>query len=536
MKRFLKWSGIALLAIAILATGLLLFNRQLLNTPLTLASQAQQQTDSTALQTVKIQPAANVLGRVSASGKIGLLETDYIVMDVGGTVREVNAKVGDVVKAGDPLLSLETVDLQRAARKAELNVAAAKNSLAQLQQPASEMEIAAAQADLLAAQQKLEDAQKPASETELSAARASVNSAWAKYNELLAPKSAAEITKLEANLRKAEIALAEKQRAYDKVKWRNDIGMTVEAADLQQATIDYETAKADYEVTTKAADKSELQSALSNAKNAEKQLDDLLAKPDKAEIASAEAQAATAQQKLDDLKKGKDALEIEAAQIKLDQALVDLEEAYTNLTKAQLTAPVGGVVLTLTPEKGQRIASGAIVATIADTTQLEVAADVAEVDIDQIDLGQQADVTVDALPGQSFRGVVERISPRSSSESGVVNYQVTILLDQGALQGLRPDMTAVAKMTKNEVISGWLVPTTSITQESGKSTITIVRNGEQQQVAVSTGEVQGEWTVVEAPELEQGDSVVGSVTTYINDTNNTGFAPGRSGLPPGMRP
>ncbi|MFN8443549.1 MAG: HlyD family efflux transporter periplasmic adaptor subunit [Caldilineaceae bacterium] len=531
MTKFNKWTGAVLIALGIGAGGYLVATGRIDLRPAT----AQAQSTNAAVSTVQIQSAANVIGKVSASGKIGLVATNYVVMDVSGTVRQVAVHAGDVVKAGDTLLTLDSTELERAARRAQLSVDAAKNSLAQLQKPASDMEIAAALADLLSAQQKLADAQKPASETEISAAKANVTSAWAKYNELLAPKSQAEITKLEASLRQAEVTMAEKQRAYDQIKWRNDVGMTPEAAALQQATIAYESAKADYEVSTKAADTSTVQSALSSARTAEQQLSDLQAKPDKASIASAQSAVATAQQKLDDLKQGSDSLALEADQIKLDQALVDLEEAYSNLAKAKLTAPVSGVVLSIDAESGQRLASGASVAQIADLNALQLTVDVAEVDIDQIKTGQKAEVTVDALAGKSYDGTVERIAPLSSSNSGVVNYQVTILLDKAQLNGVRPDMTAVAKLVKDTTVSGWLVPTTAITQNNGQATVTVVRNGAQQQVVVTPGEVQGEWTVVQAPELQNGDSVVGTVTTYTNDSNSAGFGPGRGGPPGGGR-
>lgn len=145
--------------------------------------------------------------------------------------------------------------------------------------------------------------------------------------------------------------------------------MTSEAAALQQATIEYEAAKADYEVSSEPASNSDVQSALSSARNAE-ELNDLLAKPDEAEIASAEATVASAQKKLDDLKSGTASLEVEASQIKLDQVLVDLEEAYTDLSKAKVLAPVDGVVLSLDSEKGQRVSAGTTVATLADISQL----------------------------------------------------------------------------------------------------------------------------------------------------------------------
>ena len=233
MNRIIKWTGSALLLIGLSIGGVSLIGPRLgLALPTPVQAQAVQAatTADVALQTVKIQPAANMIGPLSASGKIGVAQTHYVVLDVSGEVQKVAVEVGDVVAAGDLLLKLDTAALERALQRTEINVATAKNALAQLQQPADALEIAAAAAELASAQEKLIDAQQPATEAEIAAAQASVSAGWAKYNELSADKSSAELTKLEANLRKAEISLQEAQRAYDQVAWRNDVGMTPEAA------------------------------------------------------------------------------------------------------------------------------------------------------------------------------------------------------------------------------------------------------------------------------------------------------------------
>lgn len=516
MNRTIKWTAAALLLIGLGVGGTVVLGPQLgLNGPTPVQAQAAtSEAAANALQTVKIQPAANVIGQVSASGKLALAQTHYVVLDVAGEVQAVNVQVGDQVQAGDQLLSLDAIELERSVKRAEINVATAKNSLAQLQKPADALEIAAAEAELASAQEKLTDAQKPATAAEIAAAKASVSAGWAKYNELTAAKSSAELTKLEANLRKAEIAMKEAQRAYDAVKWRNDVGMTPEAAKLQQATIDYEAAKADYEVTTKPADQSELQNAISSAKNAEKQLADLQAKPNAADIAAAQAQVASAQQKLDNLKQGKDTLEIEAAQLKLESALVDWQEAMDNANRASITAPINGTVLSVNAELGQKLNNGATVVTLADLHVLELAVNVAEVDIDQIQVGQAAEITVDALQGERFSGEVVRYSPISNEGAGVVNYKVILRLDGADIQGVLPDMTAVAKLVNTQAASGWLVPTTALVTTNNATTITILRNGQPQSIVVTSGVQQGEWTVVQSAALQAGDEVLGTVASY----------------------
>jgi hypothetical protein len=54
-----------------------------------------------------------------------------------------------------------------------------------------------------------------------------------------------------------------------------------------------------------------------------------------------------------------------------------------------------------------------------------------------VEIGQVAEISLDALPGESFAGVVTRISPASDPSSSVVNYPVTIQLIDDNLAGVR---------------------------------------------------------------------------------------------------
>jgi HlyD family secretion protein len=482
--------------------------------------------------TVAIQPASALISEVSASGHIALVNQQFVAPEVSGVVKTVKVKVGDQVQAGDVLLAFDTVALERAVKRAELAVAAQRNNLTKLTEPADASELAVAEANLADAEENLADVEAGPSDAELAAARSSVSSSWSRYNELKAGPSQDELTQLSASLKKAEVALAEARRAYDKVAWRNDIGMTSQAADLQAATIDYESAKAAYAQSIAAADNSDLQSAISSAQNAQAQLDDLLASPTAAQIATAKARVAEAEKALADLKKGPTDSDLQAAQINLEQVLVDLEEAYVNLAAAQVVASTAGTVLAVDAQVGQRVSAGATVVTLADTSQLELTIDVAELDLPQVAIGQAATIDIDAFSGKPMNGVVEAIAPSSSSTSGVVYYPVTIRLTDQELTSVRPGMTAVATIKETEAASdGWLVPTSAIQQQDGQATVLVVSGTITSTVAVTTGAIQGEWTVVQSAQLKAGDQVVGSVATYLNQQQQRFGPPG--GGPPG---
>jgi len=175
---------------------------------------------------------------------------------------------------------------------------------------------------------------------------------------------------------------------------------------------------------------------------------------------------------------------------------------------------------------GQQVAAGSSVATLANTNDLKLTVNVAEVDISQISMGQPAEIALDALPGKSFGGIVAQMAPSSDPSSSVVNYPVTIELTDTHLSGVRAGMTAVATLKNQATASGWLVPRNAVQTNNGQATVSVVRDGQTVVVPVTPGEIQGEWVVVQSPGIQTGDQVVGSVTTLVNQNNSLPFGPG----------
>jgi HlyD family secretion protein len=486
----------------------------------------------TDLTTTAIRSASEA-GQVSAAGNIELSSQRPVVLQADGMVTQVAVQVGDQVAAGDLLVSLDTADLERALKQAELNLASAQAQLDELLQPAHPAEVASAQASLASAQQNLAEVQAGPSDAELAAAEASLAAAQASYQELLAGPSDAELTQLSADMEKTMIDLQQAQWDYDQVSYKGD-GAASQAAALQQATIDYEAAKAAYQIAVEPASESEVQDALSTIQTAQEQLDDLRAQPTPVDLAEAEAQVASAQAQLSELLNGASDAERRAAEISLEQAQLDLEEAQTNLAQAQLTAPMAGAVLAVDVEVGEQAAAGATAVTLADLNALELTVNVAEVDIGKIHRDQPVEITVDALPDEVFKGVVARIAPSSDSESGVVNYPVTIRLTDTDLAGVRPGMTAVADMLGEEMVDTWLVPTSALRERGGNSVVMILRDGQPTPISVTSQGTEGEWTVVQSAELQEGDQAIGAVSSFLDqDSGSTGFGPGVGGM---MRP
>jgi HlyD family secretion protein len=465
MKRGLIWFS-GLIIIVLVGVGLFLSG----GVALAPTSSAQQPTP---VPTITIRPATQV-AQVSASGNVDLAVQQPVVFQVSGTIDSVPVQVGDQVKAGDKLASLDTAVLQQAVAQAQLTVEQDQAQLDNLVAPPLQADVQAAQADLASAQ--------------------------AAYQNLLAGQTPDQITQLSATLVKAQIALQQAQQAYDQVAWRNDVGASAEAANLQSATIDYQSAKAAYDQAT--------------------------APPTAADIASAKAAIVDAQDKLDQLLAGPNQASQRADELTVQQAQLNLVSAQANLAQAVLRAPISGTVLSVDVQVGQMVSSGTQAVTLGDLSTLQLTVDVAEVDVPRIAVGQPAQISIDALPNTTFDGVVERIDPSSTSVSGVVDYVTTIRFTSSDLSQIRPGMTAVATIQNKQVSSGWLVPQNAVHTGKNGSYVLVVQNGKQTQVSVTTGPTQGEFIVVFSPDLHAGEVVVGSATT---PAIQTGATPGASG-------
>jgi len=527
MKSKLIWISLAIL---LLAAGGFIFRSNILALA---GGQTETEEEAAASQTetaVAIRPATDV-AQVSAAGNIELADSRSVVFQVEGIITEIAVDVGDEVAAGDLLVALDTLDLARAVEQAELTVAVQQAQLDTLHDPADPAEVAAARAELASAQSNLEELQAGPSQSELAAAQSALAAAQAGYQELLDGSSQAELTQLGAEMHKAYITLQQAQEAYNEIAYRDSIGSSPQAMDLQDATIDYDVAKAAYEVATESASESEVHEAVRAIEEARVQLDELT--PTGAELASARAQVANAQASLADLLAGPTEAELIEAELALEQAQIDLEEAEVNLSRGRLRAPVDGAVLGLEVEVGQRATNGSNAVTVADLSALELTVNVAEVDVSEVEIGQPAQIALDAFADRSFSGRVDQIAPTSESDSGVVNYAVTIRLDELGLEGVRPGMTAVATLLDDSSGQQWLVPTSSLREFEGETTVMVVRDDQQRtRVAVTPGTSQGEWTVVQSPELKTGDKVMGRVASYLDEESGSGRGGPFGGGPP----
>jgi HlyD family secretion protein len=180
------------------------------------------------------------------------------------------------------------------------------------------------------------------------------------------------------------------------------------------------------------------------------------------------------------------------------------------LRQAQLIAPIDGRVASVLIKEGEQATPGAPAVTLVNEGAFHITVNVDEIDIDQIEVGQPVAITLDALPDRPVTGTVSEIAPTSNATSGVVTYLVTINIDEGQSEGLRPGLSASAIITVDEVNDVLVVPNWAIrlNRETGEAFVLLkAADGTISEVVVETGLRNDQFSEVVSG-LNEGDVVV----------------------------
>lgn len=194
-------------------------------------------------------------------------------------------------------------------------------------------------------------------------------------------------------------------------------------------------------------------------------------------------------------------------------AEAQLRESRVNLSYATITAPISGVIGSVTTQEGETVAAGLNAPTfvvIVDLDRLQVNAFVDEVDIGKVKLGQSVTFNVDAFPAQDFTGSVAAVYPSATIQDNVVKYVVAIAVDDEDRGLLRPEMTASVRI-QLETRNVLAIPARAIRQDAGRSVVHVV-NGESTEIRpIRIGWRDGPWAEI-ADGLSEGERILLSAT------------------------
>ncbi len=251
--------------------------------------------------------------------------------------------------------------------------------------------------------------------------------------------------------------------------------------------------------------------------------------------------------------------QVEASRAAVEQAHASLHQAQVNLDYTTILSPINGVVISRNVDVGQTVAASLQAPTLfviaEDLAKMQVDSSVSEADVGKLQPGMAASFTVDAYPGEHFRGNIRQIRNAPQTLQNVVTYDAVIDVENPQLK-LKPGMTAAVTFINAsradalrvpnaalrfrpspELIAQWrggsgaggsgahaaggpaqaggggrAAPDAGAAQakrhDPGLHTLWVVRGGKPEQVTIHTGISDGSMTEVLDGPLRAGDSVV----------------------------
>ena len=185
------------------------------------------------------------------------------------------------------------------------------------------------------------------------------------------------------------------------------------------------------------------------------------------------------------------AYQVKNSQETVSQRKTALAQARTNLSYANIYAPIDGIILSREVEEGQTVAASMTTPTLftiaKDITKMQVEADVDEADIGGVEVGQRVSFTVDAYPQEEFSGRVRQVRLSATTESNVVTYTVIIDADNPE-QKLKPGLTATITIFTQELKDIDTVPASAIA--FSPDTETLQKYYQQNQITAKIPEVK----------------------------------------------
>ena len=154
--------------------------------------------------------------------------------------------------------------------------------------------------------------------------------------------------------------------------------------------------------------------------------------------------------------------QIENARLNLASAQLSAGTAQGTVDDYNITSPIAGTVIEKNFKAGDKVdgAASGTLAVIYDLSYLKLEVAVDELDIGKVEVGQQVEITADALEGQTFTGVVDTISISGNTVNGATSYPVSIILEDYG--DLRPGMNVSAKIIGDEIPNALCIPVDAV--------------------------------------------------------------------------
>lgn len=468
------------------------------------------------VQTAVLERGA-LVAAVNASGTLAAAQTAALRWETSGVVAKVAVNVGSLAKAGDVLVELDPASYSPAVQQAQIDVYTLKDSLAALLAGSSVELVAKAKLAVVEADEAVTAAQtKLTNASSVDVGYYETQSVKAE-NALSAARQNAEITNFQVNLQAAAKALQDAGKVIDDIKGlnMNDSRNQPEAVytRLKAAQANYDSLQLKYQTElykleqAQKSDATGIQAAQAAADTATSALAAARYGPSAATIALHQAQLDLAQANLLKAQADLAALQAGPDEQAVAAARLKLETAKSTSSLVRLVAPFAGTVAGVSHKVGDTVNNTEQALVLADLSTLEIKVDVAEVDINRVQIGQAVNLVSDAAPGKTFTGKVTVVPFLGVSQQGVVTFPVMVVVPDPD-PALKPGMTVAVSIVTERHADVLLLPNRAIRVANGRRTVSVLVEDEQIEVPVTLGLTNESYSEATNSLLKEGDLVV----------------------------
>lgn len=233
-----------------------------------------------------------------------------------------------------------------------------------------------------------------------------------------------------------------------------------------------------------------------------------------ADYKTALSQYESAMANLDLTMEGTRSEDIAAAQAEVAMREAILARKQQLLKDTQIRAPISGAITKKHVEIGEWINSGGAIVDIVDYSVVKISIDVPEREIQMVQKGIKAEISVDAYPGEIFTGAVTQVIPAANVNNRT--FPVLIEMDNSEHK-LKPGMFARVNLIISEDTNTVLVPKDALLADAeGKNYVFIVRDSAASRVDIQTGLTDGNYIEVKG-DVKIGDLVVVTGNETLRD-------------------
>ncbi len=207
------------------------------------------------------------------------------------------------------------------------------------------------------------------------------------------------------------------------------------------------------------------------------------------------------------IKNNKEFSDVEIGKARVEGLRADVSSIQTELSKLVLRSPISGVITQADAKVGEIVGSGDTLISIISDKKLEIEANVSEINIGKVKIGDKVNITFDAFPSEIFIGNVSYVDPAETIIDGVPTYKITVIFTDEITQNVRSGLTAnlqIETFTKENVIK---IPRYAVFKEDGKSFVNILVKSREEKREITTGLIGKDGTIEVISGISEGEEI-----------------------------